>query len=74
MVGVFLIVVVVVVVVVVAAPAEAICGNKIVEKGEQCDCGYADDKSCISDLCCHGRPVNDTQQPGCERRAGKTCR
>ena len=56
---------------VISADAEgAICGNKVVEEGEECDCGYVDDKSCIDDICCIGR--NKTL--GCKRRPGKNCR
>lgn len=33
----------------------AFCGNKIVEEGEECDCGY-DDKEC-TELCCYPKEV-----------------
>jgi len=52
------------------AAEDAICGNMVVEEGEECDCGYADDDSCLTDQCCFGR--NDTI--GCTRRPGKNCR
>ncbi|XP_065658386.1 disintegrin and metalloproteinase domain-containing protein 10 isoform X2 [Hydra vulgaris] len=29
-----------------------ICGNRVVEAGEECDCGYKGDDSCINDTCC----------------------
>ena len=48
----------------------AICGNKVVEKGEECDCGYAEDESCKKDICCEGRNGNN----GCTRLPGKACR
>lgn len=48
----------------------AICGNKVVEEGEECDCGYAEDKSCDEDICCEGR--NKTS--GCTRLPGRNCR
>ncbi|XP_034971319.1 disintegrin and metalloproteinase domain-containing protein 20-like [Zootoca vivipara] len=38
------------------------CGNKIVEEGEQCDCGT--NTQCESDPCC---------QPNCMLRPGATC-
>ncbi|NXN33215.1 ADA20 protein, partial [Nycticryphes semicollaris] len=38
------------------------CGNKIVEGGEQCDCGTA--SSCRKDPCCH---------PNCTLTAGSVC-
>ncbi|XP_078360302.1 LOW QUALITY PROTEIN: disintegrin and metalloproteinase domain-containing protein 10-like [Oculina patagonica] len=47
----------------------AICGNMVVEKGEECDCGYVGDESCKKDLCCEGR--NGTS--GCKRMPGKKC-
>ena len=31
-----------------------ICGNRIVEPGEECDCGYATEDSCLEDQCCQG--------------------
>lgn len=35
-------------------PGHSICGNKIVEPGEECDCGYRDEESCNRDPCCKG--------------------
>lgn len=56
----------------------AFCGNKIVEAGEECDCGY-DDNECV-DKCCYPRQVseldkikNDTAK-GCHRKYGTQCR
>ncbi|XP_028044580.2 disintegrin and metalloproteinase domain-containing protein 10 isoform X1 [Monomorium pharaonis] len=55
----------------------AFCGNKIVEAGEECDCGY-DDNECV-DKCCYPRQVseldkikNDTAK-GCHRKYGTQC-
>ncbi|KAG5323510.1 ADA10 protein, partial [Acromyrmex heyeri] len=55
----------------------AFCGNKIVEAGEECDCGYDDDE-CV-DKCCYPRQVseldkikNDTAK-GCNRKYGTQC-
>ncbi|CAH3142564.1 unnamed protein product, partial [Porites evermanni] len=58
------------------AAEEAICGNMVVEKGEQCDCGYQQDTSCIrDDQCCQGRNGTGEPQPGnCQLLPGKTCR
>lgn len=59
------------------ASAGAFCGNKIVEAGEECDCGY-DDKEC-KDQCCYPRIINtrDKEQnrtsAGCRRRYGTEC-
>ncbi|KAI5637446.1 metallo-peptidase family m12B reprolysin-like domain-containing protein [Phthorimaea operculella] len=55
----------------------AFCGNKIVEDGEQCDCGY-DELEC-KDRCCYPRQVSafDREQnasaKGCDRRANTQC-
>ena len=60
------------------AAAEAICGNMVVEEGEECDCGYDDDESCRQDRCCQGRPSSTESDSnnaiGCKLRPGKTCR
>ena len=48
----------------------------VVEKGEQCDCGYGTDDSCIKDdMCCQGRNGTGAPLPGdCKLLPGKTCR
>ncbi|KAK6617549.1 hypothetical protein RUM44_005137 [Polyplax serrata] len=59
------------------ASAGAFCGNKIVEVGEECDCGYDDDE-CI-DKCCYPRLVSEKDKlgnesaRGCTRRPGSFC-
>ncbi|XP_056642317.1 disintegrin and metalloproteinase domain-containing protein 10 isoform X1 [Diorhabda sublineata] len=59
------------------ASAGAFCGNKIVEAGEECDCGY-DDKEC-NDQCCYPRilSIRDKESNrsavGCTRRNGTEC-
>lgn len=56
----------------------AFCGNKIVEDGEECDCGY-DDGEC-DDKCCYPRQVADRDRfrnisaRGCARRVQTECR
>lgn len=52
------------------------CGNKIVEEGEECDCGY-DQKEC-TEMCCYPREVepyleSDPQAKPCTRRRGAIC-
>ena len=52
------------------------CGNKIVEEGEECDCGY-DLKEC-SEKCCYPREVEPFKQrepyaKACHRRPGVKC-
>lgn len=62
----------------IAASAGAFCGNKIVEAGEECDCGY-DYVEC-TDKCCYPRQVSEYDKrqnesaKGCSRRAGTQCR
>ncbi|XP_061191097.1 disintegrin and metalloproteinase domain-containing protein 10-like [Saccostrea echinata] len=41
----------------------AFCGNGIVEKGEQCDCGYKDD---CTDKCCHPRSSDPNDKQMCK--------
>ncbi|XP_026322466.1 disintegrin and metalloproteinase domain-containing protein 10 [Hyposmocoma kahamanoa] len=59
------------------ASADAFCGNKIVEVGEECDCGY-DEIEC-RDSCCYPRQVSPTDRDmnatakGCARRANTQC-
>ncbi|CAL4126207.1 unnamed protein product, partial [Meganyctiphanes norvegica] len=55
----------------------AFCGNKIVEEGEECDCGYNDDE--CDEKCCYPRKIgqldqmqNNTAKP-CHRRAATQC-
>lgn len=56
----------------------AFCGNKIVEAGEECDCGY-DDNEC-RDKCCYPRIVSlgdkqdNSSAKGCARRKKTECR
>lgn len=60
------------------ASAGAFCGNKIVEAGEECDCGY-DDNECV-DKCCYPRQltvlerINNQTAKGCNRKYGTQCR
>lgn len=59
------------------ASAGAFCGNKIVEDGEECDCGYDEDE--CKDNCCYPRLVKDVDKAlnssakGCNRRANTQC-
>ncbi|KAF7489834.1 Disintegrin and metalloproteinase domain-containing protein 10 [Sarcoptes scabiei] len=52
------------------------CGNKIVEEGEECDCGY-DSREC-NENCCYPRnidhsQINDPYAQPCKRRPGAYC-
>lgn len=52
------------------------CGNKIVEDGEECDCGY-DQKECTEN-CCYPREIepyleSDPNARPCGRRRGAIC-
>lgn len=59
------------------ASAGAFCGNKIVEAGEECDCGYDDDE--CHDQCCYPRVVGEAEKlrndsaKGCHRKYGTQC-
>ncbi|KAK7080906.1 Disintegrin and metalloproteinase domain-containing protein 10, partial [Halocaridina rubra] len=47
----------------------AFCGNKIVEEGEECDCGY-DDEEC-EESCCY--PLKISQSDRLENSSAKQC-
>lgn len=59
-----------------SASAGAFCGNKIVEAGEECDCGY-DDNEC-KENCCYPRILSQEDRQrnavGCRRKPGTECR
>jgi hypothetical protein len=43
----------------------AVCGNGIVEDGEDCDCGGSNSTTCASDACCNGAT--------CQFKTGAVC-
>jgi disintegrin and metalloproteinase domain-containing protein 10 len=59
------------------ASAGAFCGNKIVEAGEECDCGFDVDE--CKDKCCYPRVVSEGDRAmnysaaGCHRRSRTSC-
>ncbi len=48
---------------------QPICGNGLVEAGEQCDCGYSDQ---CKDPCCYS--ANEGEGKRCKLQPGKVCR
>lgn len=48
---------------------QPICGNGLVEEGEQCDCGYNDE---CKDPCCYN--ADEEADKKCKLQPGKTCR
>ncbi|KAL5282018.1 ADAM10 family protein [Megaselia abdita] len=55
----------------------AFCGNKIVESGEECDCGFNDEE--CNDHCCYPRLITEydfrmnISAKGCARKANTQC-
>uniref|UniRef100_A0A8C6TCX2 Disintegrin and metalloproteinase domain-containing protein 10 n=1 Tax=Neogobius melanostomus TaxID=47308 RepID=A0A8C6TCX2_9GOBI len=47
---------------------QPICGNGLVEAGEECDCGYSDQ---CRDLCCYD--ANQPDNKKCKLKPGKVC-
>ncbi|XP_015247315.1 PREDICTED: disintegrin and metalloproteinase domain-containing protein 10 [Cyprinodon variegatus] len=47
---------------------QPICGNGLVEDGEQCDCGYSDH---CNDDCCYN--ANEAAEVKCKLKPGKVC-
>lgn len=48
---------------------QPICGNGMVEPGEECDCGYSDQ---CRDQCCYD--ANQPDNKKCKLKPGKACR
>lgn len=48
---------------------QPICGNGMVEQGEECDCGYSDQ---CKDECCYD--ANQPEGKKCKLKPGKQCR
>ena len=46
------------------------CGNKIVEEGEECDCGYSNN---CEEICCVPRDQTGTNSDMCTLKIGKEC-
>ncbi|XP_061610773.1 disintegrin and metalloproteinase domain-containing protein 10 [Phyllopteryx taeniolatus] len=47
---------------------QPICGNGLVEEGEECDCGYSDE---CADICCYN--ANEEEGKRCKLQPGKIC-
>lgn len=52
-----------------AESGQPICGNGLVEAGEECDCGYSDQ---CKDPCCYS--ANEAEGKRCKLQPGKICR
>ena len=52
-----------------AESGQPICGNGLVETGEQCDCGYSDQ---CKDQCCYD--ANEADGKKCKLKPGQICR
>lgn len=48
-----------------------ICGNGIIDKGEECDCGYRLECTELNDSCCY--PADDSTN-GCKLKPDAECR
>ncbi|CAH1252040.1 ADAM10 [Branchiostoma lanceolatum] len=54
------------------AQQATLCGNGIVEEGEECDCGFQDACDRIGDRCCNAATPG-VPGVGCTRKQGATC-
>ena len=52
-------------------PEISICGNGVVEDGEECDCGWEED--CVEECCWPQRTKYSQSQLPCTLRPGKEC-
>lgn len=52
-----------------AESGQPICGNGMLEPGEECDCGYSDQ---CKDPCCYS--ANEAEDKRCKLQPGKICR
>ena len=56
----------------IVAPRAAICGNEVVEAGEECDCGWDDE---CRDACCFPQTSSGpVHHRPCTRTPGAICR
>lgn len=52
-----------------AESGQPICGNGLVEAGEECDCGFSDQ---CNDPCCYS--ASEAEGKKCKLQSGKICR
>ena len=56
---------------VITEPQTALCGNGVVEEGEECDCGWAED--CAEECCWPQRTEFPPNERPCTLRPNKVC-
>lgn len=55
----------------VSAYTGSMCGNKVVEEGEECDCGWDDE---CTEQCCNPQSSDSSGPKGCTLKPNAACR
>jgi len=67
-----MVIVLILIIPVIAATNGTFCGNKIVEDGEECDCGFTAEE-CEEECCFPRQAEKSADAVGCRRRPGARC-